>query len=108
MNVADKATESRSGTTTLLIAIALVSVQVVFLIFIAVPVNRLPASLKAIGPALLFSSFAAFLAIPIALAFGVAATFRGGRQRLFGLLGLALTACSGVLGYLAQAANWRQ
>jgi hypothetical protein len=86
----------------------MLGVHVVMLVLDLLPERRLPGSLLAVGPAIGLASCFSLLALPLPLILGIVGLLRGGRQRSWGLLGLALTASALLVGYLAQAGNWMQ
>jgi hypothetical protein len=103
-----EASKVNAGTTSVVLASCMMCVHLVFFVLVLLPERRQPGSLLAIGPAIGLASCFSLLALPLPLILGIVGLLRGGRQRSWGLLGLALTAFALLVGFLAQAKNWKQ
>jgi len=106
--MSDKTSKIKAGTASLALAACFLFVQIFLFVLVLIPERRLPEGLLAVGPTIGLASCFGIIAIPVPSFLGIVGLFQEGRQRLWGLLGLTLTALSLVVGCLAQAANWRQ
>jgi hypothetical protein len=104
----NEASKFSAGTASFALAVIMLCVHVLLLVLAQIPPAHLSGLLGAIGPTIGLASCFAIIAIPLSLILGKVGVTRGGGQRRWGWLGLALTAHSILVGYLAQAASWRQ